>query len=84
MKTSSELVALGKDGAGRERFSSREMLATEQRLERSAETLAGRGGHKVSPAAKELASSATGEGRGLTLRGSQRDALDHITKPGDL
>jgi Ti-type conjugative transfer relaxase TraA len=84
VKTSPELVALGKDGAGRERFSTREMLETEQRLERSAETLAGRGGHKVSPAAKELASLAAGEGRALTMGGSQRDAFDHITKSGDL
>jgi Ti-type conjugative transfer relaxase TraA len=78
VKTSPELVALGKDGAGRERFSTREMLATEQRLERSAEQIAGRGEHRVSPASRELALAA-GEGRGLALAGSQRDALDHIT-----
>ena len=83
VKTSPELVALGKDGAGRERFSTREMLATEQRLERSAETLARRGGHKVSPAALERGVAA-GEARGLDLRGSQRDALDHITRSGDV
>lgn len=59
------------------------MLATEQRLERSAETLARRGGHKVSPAALERGVAA-GEARGLDLRGSQRDALDHITRSGDV
>jgi len=83
VKTSPELVALGKDGAGRERFSTREMLGVEQRLERSAETPARRDGHKVSPAALGEALVA-GERRGLDLRGSQRDALDHITGAGDL
>lgn len=83
VKTSPELVALGKDGAGRERFSTREMLATEQRLEWSAEQIAGRGQHRVSPASRELALAA-GEGRGLALAGSQRDALDHITGREDL
>ena len=83
VKTSPEMVTLGKDGAGRERFSTREMLATEQRLERSAEQIAGRGQHRVSPAARELALAA-GEGRGLALAGSQRDALDHITGREDL
>ncbi|WP_269717206.1 Ti-type conjugative transfer relaxase TraA [Caulobacter sp. NIBR2454] len=83
VKTSPELVALGKDGAGRERFSTREMLATEQRLERSAEQIAGRGQHRVSPASRELALAAS-EGRGLALAGSQRDALDHITGREDL
>ncbi|CAN5445032.1 Ti-type conjugative transfer relaxase TraA [soil metagenome] len=83
VKTSPELVALGKDGAGRERFSTREMLATEQRLERSAEQIAGRGVHRVSPASRELALAA-GEARGLALAGSQRDALDHITDAKDL
>jgi ATP-dependent exoDNAse (exonuclease V) alpha subunit len=83
VKTSPELVALGKDGAGRERFSTRDMLATEQRLERSAEQIAGRGQHRVSPASRELALAA-GEGRGLALAGSQRDALDHITGREDL
>jgi Ti-type conjugative transfer relaxase TraA len=83
VKTSPELVALGKDGAGRERFSTREMLATEQRLERSAEQIAGRGQHRVSPASRDMALAAS-EGRGLALAGSQRDALDHITGREDL
>jgi ATP-dependent exoDNAse (exonuclease V) alpha subunit len=83
VKTSPELVALGKDGAGRQRFSTREMLATEQRLERSAEQIAGRGLHRVSPALRDMALAA-GEGRGLALAGSLRDALDHITGRKDL
>lgn len=83
VKTSPELVMLGKDGAGRERFSTREMLATEQRLERSAGRMAARAGHQVSPAALRGAMAA-GEGRGLSLAGTQRDALEHITGREDL
>jgi Ti-type conjugative transfer relaxase TraA len=83
VKTSPELVALGKDGAGRERFSTRDMLATEQRLERSAGHIVARSSHGVAPASLERAIGA-GEGRGLALAGSQRDALDHITGREDL
>jgi Ti-type conjugative transfer relaxase TraA len=83
VRTSPELMALGRDGEGRERFSTREMLSVEQRLERSAEELSAREGHKVSPAVRGRALAA-GEGRGLSLEGSQRDALDHITGPQDL
>jgi Ti-type conjugative transfer relaxase TraA len=83
VKTSPELVALGKDGAGRERFSTRAMLATEQRLELSAEQLADRRGHGVAPASVERAIGA-GEGRGLRLGGEQRDALERITGREDL
>ncbi len=83
VKTSPELVSLGKDGRGHERFSTREMLETEQRLERWGGELAGRAGHGVSPAAQGRALAA-GERRGLTLGGTQRDALAHISGPEDL
>ena len=83
VKTSPELVALGTDGRGRERLSTREMLETEQRLERSADQLAGRGGHRVSPAAQELALAA-GETRGLSLGEEQRAAFAHVTGNRDL
>ncbi len=83
MKTSPELISLGVDGRGRERFTSREMLATEQRLERSADDLVVRKGHAVSPAARELAKAA-GERRGLHLGGEQRNALEHIMGGQDL
>jgi Ti-type conjugative transfer relaxase TraA len=83
VKTSPELVALGKDGARRERFSTREMLATEQRLERSAGQIAGRRGHGVAPASLERAIGA-GEGRGLRLGDEQLGALERITGREDL
>ncbi len=82
VKTSPELVALGRDGAGRERFSTREMLTTEVRLERSAEQLAARKGRKVSAAAGRGAIAAA-EDRGLTLGRAQRDAFEHIIGPTD-
>jgi len=83
MKTSPDLIALGVDGRGRERFTSREMLATEQRLERAASDIAGRNAHELSPATTRGAMAA-GERHGLTLGVEQRDALDHITRSGDL
>ncbi|WP_091743336.1 Ti-type conjugative transfer relaxase TraA [Phenylobacterium immobile] len=83
VKTSPELVALGQDGRGRDRYTTREMLETEARLERSAGELADRRGHGVSPAARGDALAA-GERRGLRLGGEQRDALEHITGGQDL
>ncbi len=83
VKTSPELVALGQDGQGRERYSTREMLGVEQRMEGAAETLSRRAGHVVSPTATTRALAA-GEGRGLRLGSEQLDALSHITGAGDL
>ncbi len=79
VKISPELVALGKDGAGRERFSTREMLATEQRLERSAGHIVARRSHGVAPSSLDRAIGAS-EGRGLFLGDEQRGALERITK----
>lgn len=78
VRTSPELVALGKDGKGQERFTSRDMIATEQRLERSADSLAGMARHGVAEATRERALEAA-EGRGLSLSAEQRGALEHIT-----
>jgi Ti-type conjugative transfer relaxase TraA len=83
VKTSPELVVLGKDGAGRERFSTRDMLATEQRLERSAGHIVARSSHGIAPASLERAIGA-GEGRGLRLGDEQRGALERITGREDL
>jgi Ti-type conjugative transfer relaxase TraA len=83
VKTSPEVVALGRDGQGRERFSTREMLATERRLERSAGQIAGRRNHGVARSTLERAIG-TGEGRGLRLGEEQRGALERITGREDL
>jgi Ti-type conjugative transfer relaxase TraA len=83
VRTSPELVAVGVDGRGRERFSTRGMIGVEERLERSAGQLAERGGHGVSAGGVERALDGAGA-RGLVLGEEQRDALAHITRSGDL
>src|SRR3546814_5607397 len=45
VRSSPELVALGRDGKGEDRLTSRDMIAAEQRLERAAERLANDRGH---------------------------------------
>ena len=78
-KASPELVALGQDGRGDERFTSREMIATEARLEQSADRLAESRHHFVGADHVYRALDAA-EGRGLTLSEEQRDALGRITE----
>ena len=78
-KAAPELVALGKDGRGDERFTSREMIATEARLEQAADRLADGRHHFVGASHVHSALDAA-EGRGLTLSQEQRDALGRITE----
>ena len=78
VRASPELVALGKDGRDQERFTSRDMIAVEARLERAGDELAVRDGHGVAHRHRDAA-TAKAEGRGLVLSGEQRDALDHVT-----
>jgi len=78
VRASPELVALGKDGRDQERFTSRDMIAVENRLERAGDELAARGEHGVADRHRDAAISAA-EGRGLVLSGEQRDAFDHVT-----
>jgi len=80
---SPELKWLGQDGRSRDRFSTREMLATEQRMERAAEAIAGRDEHRVLPAAGRQALTAA-ERDGLALGDEQRDAYRHVTSGSDL
>ena len=78
VRSSPELVALGTDGKGEERFTSRDMIAVEQRLERAADGLAAGDRHGVSDRHRARA-VVVAEGRGLALSAEQRGALDHIT-----
>jgi len=81
-----ELVRLGQDGRGRERFSTRGMLEAEQRMEQAGTALAGHGGHGghgVLRAAALLAVRAAERG-GLTLGNEQAAALLHVTGGPDL
>ncbi|SEK02162.1 plasmid mobilization system relaxase [Sphingomonas sp. OV641] len=82
VRASPELVALGKDGRDQERFTSRDMIATEARLERAGDELAMLRGHGVPAVMRKRGSPAGTEG--LTLSGEQSAALAHITRPEDL
>ena len=78
VRSSPELVALGTDGKGQERFTSRDMIAAEQRLERAGDQLAGTTRHGVGDRDRERALAAA-EGRGLSLSAEQRGAMEHVT-----
>lgn len=78
VRASPDLVALGKDGRGDDRFTSREMIETEQRLQRASELMAERERHRADEKAREVALTSA-EGRGLLLSGEQRAAFDHVT-----
>src|SRR3954454_17207166 len=78
MEASAEIVRLGEDGRGRERFTTRAMLATEERMERAAERLSEARGHGVSAAAQDAAL------RDRPLGDEQRAALAHVTGDRDL
>ena len=78
VRASPELVALGKDGRDQERFTSRDMIAVENRLERASDELAGHAEHGVADRHRDAAIGAA-VGRGLVLSGEQRDAFDHVT-----
>ncbi|PXA77564.1 Ti-type conjugative transfer relaxase TraA [Caulobacter sp. D4A] len=83
VQASPEMVALGQDGHGQDRFTSREMLAVEDRLHRASELMAQRGAHEVSQLQQRRALAQAGE-RGLVLSGEQRAAFEHVTEGRDL
>ncbi|MBW4332296.1 Ti-type conjugative transfer relaxase TraA [Stakelama sp. CBK3Z-3] len=78
VRASRELVNLGKDGRGEDRFTSRDMLATEQRLERATARLEARRAHVLHKQHRKLALTRA-EMRGLVLSAEQRSAFDHVT-----
>ncbi|MBZ6383004.1 MAG: Ti-type conjugative transfer relaxase TraA [Sphingomonas sanguinis] len=83
VRASPELVALGKDGRDQERFTSRDMIAVEVRLERAGDELAGRREHGLP--AQAIAGAITRAGsEGLVLGDEQRAALEHITGPSGI
>src|SRR3954465_3912074 len=77
VEASAEIVRLGEDGRGRERFTTRAMLATEERMERAAERLSEARGHGVSAAAQDAAL------RDRPLGDEQRAAFAHVTGDRD-
>lgn len=78
VRASPDMIALGKDGRGEERFTSRDMIETEQRLQRAAELMAERERHRVDEQHRDSA-LARAERSGLLLSGEQRSAFDHVT-----
>ena len=83
VRASPELIALGKDGRDQERFTSRDMIAVEARLERAGDELAKREEHGL-PAAAIRGAVATAGSEGLVLGEEQRAALEHITGPSGI
>jgi len=83
VQASPDLVALGKDGRGEDRFTSRDMIEVEARLERASQAMAEREQHRVSEHDKSRALAAA-DVRGLALSGEQRAAFDHVTGGKDL
>jgi Ti-type conjugative transfer relaxase TraA len=80
---SPELVRLGRDGRGEERFTSRDMIAVEERLHHAADLMAGRERHRVRE--KDIVRALErAESNSLFLSREQRAALAHITEARDL
>jgi Ti-type conjugative transfer relaxase TraA len=78
VKASPDLVALGKDGRGEPRFTSRDMLETEQRLERASAVMAQRVRHHVADGHRTQALAYAAE-RGMILSPEQHSAFEHAT-----
>ena len=78
VRASPDLVALGKDERGEDRFTSRDMIETEQRLQRASEAMAERERHRLDEKDR-IAALAQAEQRGLTLSGEQSAAFEHVT-----
>ena len=76
--TSPELVLLGEDDRGRRRYTSREMLETEERMLNEVELLSLRNGHRVTSDRIPEASSQS------NLSGEQLEAYEHLISEGDL
>ncbi|MFG1402071.1 Ti-type conjugative transfer relaxase TraA [Xanthobacter sediminis] len=83
MRNAPELVELGKDGRGEDRFTTRDMIEAEQRLHRAAQVMAEKEHHGVRDAGREAA-LARAEARGLVLSGEQAESLAHVTDGRDL
>ena len=83
VEASAELVRLGVDGRGRERFSTREMVAAEQRMEATAAELGGSWAHRVGVVEIDRAVRRA-EAGGLVLGEEQRGAVAHVTAGRDL
>jgi hypothetical protein len=78
-----ELVRVGADERGRERFTTREMLQTERRMEQAAAVLAERERHGITEGSARQGQAEAAR-RGLELGAEQVDALEVVTNRADL
>ena len=83
MRNAPDLVELGMDARGDNRFTTRQMIEAERRLHRAAELMAERERHEVNDRHRQAA-LAHAEQCGLVLSGEQADALAHVTDGRDL
>ena len=83
MRNAPDLVELGMDTRGDNRFTTRQMIEAERRLHRATELMAERERHEVNDRHRQAA-LAHAEQRGLVLSGEQADALAHVTDGRDL
>ena len=78
VRASPELIALGRDGKGNERFTSRDMIAVEARLDRAGGTMVAQRQHAIAAPHRDAALDAAAS-RGMVLSGEQRAAFEHVT-----
>ena len=83
MRNAPDLIELGKDRQGQDRFTTRQMIEAEQRLHRAAGLMAERERHEVNDRHREAA-LAHAERCGLVLSSEQAYALAHVTAGRDL
>ena len=83
MGNAPDLVELGQDERGVDRFTTRDMIEAEQRLHHAAELMAEKERHEVNERDGEAA-LARAEERGLVLSGEQADGRVHVTDSRDL
>jgi len=78
VEASTEFVRVGKDGRGRDRFSTKEMITIERRMVASATALDARPAHPVALARRQAAPATAGLGEEQSL------AFFHVTRARDL
>ena len=83
VEASPEVVRLGADGRGRERLTTRGMLAVERRMEEAGAALMRSPLHRVERVVAERALRSA-EVRGMRLGDEQREAVRHVAEGGDL
>jgi len=83
VKRSSELMRLGRDGRGEERFTSRAMLKCEDRLEQATDRLSMRRHHNLPEEAIGRSIASAGR-RGLALGEEQKTAVGRLLAGSDL